>query len=130
MTDKNKPKTFAKAAVNSLTNQANYIKELEEKVRHLEEMLKSSDVPSIGKKKVKSKELEIIEHQISALHNKVVVTGTPMDRDDLKLYETLIKCYVQLKSVDKAPDKKDKDRSFDNKSDEALIKMMEKLGNV
>lgn len=108
---------FANKAFESLESQQAYIKSLEDKVAHLESLLKSSNIPTIESNSPsnsplsrKSHEEEIIQIEFRRLHDKVVIRNESLDRDDLKKFEILVKALVSLKSGQIKEDKSKKSK--------------------
>lgn len=93
---------FANKAFETLESNLAYIKELEEKVAHLENLLKTSNTPTIESNSSslsrKSHEEEIIQIEFKRLHDKVVKLNEPLDPKDLKKFEILVKAIVSIKS--------------------------------
>ncbi|HLD91125.1 MAG TPA: hypothetical protein VI911_08950 [Patescibacteria group bacterium] len=102
-------KEFAEKACNMLFEAKNYIDDLEEKVKHLEELLKNSSVPSIQPKQEegilarRSHQMEIIEVEFKRMHDGIVMQGERLEGADLRKFDVLIKAYVALKNGDKLP---------------------------
>ena len=106
---------FANKAFESLESQQKYILELETKVKHLESLLQSANIPTIESNSPsqsplsrKSHEEEIIQVEFRRLHNKVVGQNESLDREDLKKFEILVKALVSLKSGQIKEDKSKK----------------------
>lgn len=94
------------------------IKTLEAKVKHLtKELEKYTDSPCVNKK-VANPEMDIIECELQRLHREVVQNHLSMDKDELKKFDTLVKCLVALKGGE-AP-KKSKAKKVE--SAESLLK--------
>lgn len=113
---------FAETAIDTITYLLQQMEVLEEKTQQLEEMLKLSDIPEVGSKfKVESKEMEIIKIEFARLYDAVVQNGHSLDRDDLKKFDTLVKCFVALKNgvKPKKVSKKEKEES-----EEELLKLI------
>jgi hypothetical protein len=118
---------FANKAFESLESQQTYIKELEDKVKHLESLLKSSNIPTIESNSPsnsplsrKSHEEEIIQVEFRRLHHKVVGLNEPLDPRDLKKFEILVKALVALKSGQIKEDKSKKSKEKETPVEDLL----------
>jgi hypothetical protein len=128
---------FANKAFESLESQQNYIKELENKIQHLETLLKTSNIPTIESNSPsqsplarKSHEEEIIQVEFRRLHTKVVGQNESLTRDDLKKFEILVKALVALKSGQIKEDKSKKSKEKEMPVEDLLrIVMMDGEAN-
>lgn len=100
-----------------------YIRNLEDKVKHLEDLLQSANLPIVGSEE-RSHEEQIIRKELRALHHQVVVKHNFMDRDELRKFETLVKCLVQLRSSEKSDAGEASEEEF--LGDEHLLELLSK----
>jgi hypothetical protein len=100
-------KEFADKACKMLLQAKSHIEDLEEKVKHLEELLKNAPVPRLetvedeSRLARRSHQMEIIEVEFKRMHDSIVMRGELLEGADLRKFDTLIKSYVALKNGDK-----------------------------
>jgi hypothetical protein len=112
-------KDIADQATKDLMNTSIYIQKLEkelkeakDKIVHLEEMLKNSNVPDLA---LKPHEEEIISVELKRMYDRHVLNDVPLDeKEDLKKLDTLVKCLVALRGGTIKKDKKEKAMSVDD----------------
>lgn len=102
-------------------------KKLQEKVDHLEDLLKHADnietvVTDTLAPLRKPLAEEIIEIEIKRLHDQVV-NGDTLEGSDLRKFDTLVKDLVALKGSDKKNKKKKKD-IMEDVDDDDLMKLI------
>lgn len=86
------------------------IKALNEHIKHLEDLAKSSD-----KEDPKPIEEQIIMTELGRLYDAHVIKNIPIvEKDDVKKLETLVKCLVSLRAGKPAKKKKEKTMSVED----------------
>ena len=119
---------FANEAFNKMKDTAQYIKHLEEKITHLEQLLKDSPVPNFDEKQDKPLEEQIIETEIRRMHQKVMNDAEyELVGQELKKFDTLVKSLVALRGK---PEKKStKEENYDSKEEADLLELVESFDN-
>jgi len=87
---------FSNAAVKTMTKDIEYIRSLESKISHLEELLKNSGALDILLTP-QAKAEQIIQTEFDRMHKDIVIKNLPMEKEDLKKLDILVKDYVLLR---------------------------------
>jgi hypothetical protein len=90
---------FANKAFETIEKREAYVKELEDKIEHLENLLKNSTTTEpLSSLARKPHEEEIIQVEMKRMHDRIVLGQESLTRDDLKKFEILVKCLVAIKN--------------------------------